>query len=112
MNKMIGYCGLDCEKCDAYIASKNNDNELRAKTAEEWSKLNGVPIAPKHINCQGCKTRGIKTLFCDKMCEIRKCAMKKKLDSCGECESFESCEALKPVLDNNPDALENLKNGG
>ena len=47
MNKMIGYCGLDCEKCDAYIATKNNDNELRAKTAEEWSKLNGVPIAPK-----------------------------------------------------------------
>lgn len=26
--KMIACCGLDCEKCDAYIATKNNDNEL------------------------------------------------------------------------------------
>ena len=25
MNDMIGYCGLDCEKCDAYIATMNND---------------------------------------------------------------------------------------
>ena len=57
MNEYIAYCGLDCEACEARLATVNNDNELRAKTAEEWSKLNGVPIAPKHINCQGCKTR-------------------------------------------------------
>lgn len=31
---MIAYCGLDCEKCDAFIATKNNDNLLREKTAK------------------------------------------------------------------------------
>ena len=26
---MIGCCGLDCEKCDAYIATINDDQALR-----------------------------------------------------------------------------------
>ena len=34
MNKMIAYCGLDCEKCDAYLATINDDHELRRKTAK------------------------------------------------------------------------------
>ena len=25
MKNMIGYCGLDCEKCDAYLATINDD---------------------------------------------------------------------------------------
>lgn len=25
MKDMIGYCGLDCEKCDAYIATINDE---------------------------------------------------------------------------------------
>ena len=33
MNRMIAFCGLDCEKCDAYIATKNDDQALREKTA-------------------------------------------------------------------------------
>ncbi len=31
MNELIAYCGLDCEKCDARIATLNNDNDLREK---------------------------------------------------------------------------------
>lgn len=31
MKKMIAYCGLDCEKCDAYLATVNDDRELREK---------------------------------------------------------------------------------
>ena len=39
MKQLIAYCGLDCEKCDAYIATQNNDQALREKTARpsEWS---------------------------------------------------------------------------
>ena len=29
MKKNLGYCGLDCEKCDAYLATIHNDDELR-----------------------------------------------------------------------------------
>ena len=37
MKRLIAICGLDCEKCDAYIATKNDDQELREKTARLWS---------------------------------------------------------------------------
>lgn len=30
-NQLIGCCGLDCEKCDARIATLTNDNALREK---------------------------------------------------------------------------------
>ena len=85
MRKMIAYCGLDCEKCDAYIATINDDQELREKTAKAWSELNQVPILPEHINCQGCRAEGIKTVFCDSLCEIRQCALKKSVETCGDC---------------------------
>ncbi|SKB83749.1 Protein of unknown function [Lachnospiraceae bacterium] len=31
MKQVIAYCGLDCEKCEARIATVNNDNDLRVK---------------------------------------------------------------------------------
>lgn len=31
MRKMIAYCGLDCEKCDAYLATVRDDQSLRKK---------------------------------------------------------------------------------
>ena len=58
MKDMIGYCGLDCEKCDAYLATINNDQALREKTAKLWAELNNAPILPEHINCEGCRMKG------------------------------------------------------
>ena len=29
MKQLIACCGLDCESCDAHIATVKNDNELR-----------------------------------------------------------------------------------
>ena len=63
MNQLIGCCGLDCEKCDARIATITNDNTLREKTAALWTKLNGVTILPEMINCTGCRIDGAKTPF-------------------------------------------------
>ena len=40
MKDMIGYCGLDCEKCDAYIATMNDDQALREKTAKLFAGEN------------------------------------------------------------------------
>ncbi|MEG2930085.1 MAG: DUF3795 domain-containing protein, partial [Oscillospiraceae bacterium] len=55
MKKMIAYCGLDCEKCDAYIATINNDDALREKTAKLWAELNNAPITAAMIHCMGCR---------------------------------------------------------
>ena len=109
MNKMIAYCGLDCEKCDAYLATINDDQKLREKTAKLWAELNQAPILPEHINCRGCRVEGIKTVFCDSMCEIRKCALKKGAATCGDCSELEGCPTVGAILENNPSALKNLK---
>lgn len=109
MNKMIAYCGLDCEKCDAYLATVNDDEELREKTAKLWAELNNAPILPEHINCQGCRVEGAKTVFCESMCGIRQCALKKGVDTCGVCSDLESCSVVGAILENNPSALKNLR---
>ena len=109
MKKMIVYCGLDCEKCDAYIATVRNDQELREKTAKAWTELNQVPILPEHINCQGCREDGIKTVFCDRLCEIRQCALKKGVETCGNCGELEKCQIVGTILAGNPEARKNLK---
>ena len=87
-NQLIGCCGLDCETCDARIATLTNDNVLREKTAELWTKLNGVTITPEMINCTGCRMEGAKTPFCDKLCPVHNCVRKKGLDTCGIAEKW------------------------
>ena len=109
MNKMIAYCGLDCEHCDAYLATMNDDQELRKKTAKLWAELNNAPILPEHINCQGCRVEGVKTVFCDSMCGVRQWGMKKGIDTCGDCSELERCSIVGAILENNPSALKNLK---
>ena len=109
MRDMIGYCGLDCEKCDAYLAALHDDQALRKKTAKLWAELNNAPILPEHINCQGCRVEGMKTVFCDQMCEIRRCALKKGVTTCGDCLDVGEGQAVGPVISNNPEALEKLK---
>ena len=109
MKDKIAFCGLDCEKCDAYIATINDDQALREKTAKLWAELNNAPILPEHINCEGCRTDGAKTVYCDSFCDIRQCALKKGVATCGDCLEMEKCETLGMIISNSPDALKNLK---
>ena len=109
MKDMIGYCGLDCESCDAYLATVNDDQALRERTAKVWAELNQAPILPEHINCEGCRVNGAKTVFCDRLCGIRQCAIKKGVTTCGDCQSVETCATVGAIFANNPDAFKNLR---
>ena len=109
MRNMIAFCGLDCEKCDAYMATIHDDQPLREKTAKKWSELNNIQILPEDINCEGCRVDGIKTVFCERLCPIRQCALKKGVATCGDCPDTETCQTVGMVINSNPDALKNLK---
>lgn len=109
MKNYIAYCGLNCETCDARIATINNDNELRTKVAAEWSELNKVTITPEMINCTGCRVEGVKTPFCESLCPIRKCAKEKNYETCGECGDLMRCEKIKMIVDNYEGTLKNLE---
>ena len=109
MKAYIAYCGLDCERCEARLATVNRDEALRRKVAKEWSGLNGVEITPEMICCTGCRIDGVKTPYCEALCPIRQCAMGKGVETCGECAGWDACEKLGAILRNSPDALRNLK---
>ena len=42
MNQYIACCGLNCETCEARIATVNNDDTLREKVAALWSELTKI----------------------------------------------------------------------
>jgi len=105
---MKGYCGLDCDRCEAFIATQNNDDALRVKVAAEWAKSYHAPIKPEHINCTGCKSAGVKTYYCEHLCEIRKCATGKYFSTCADCSEC-PCSLLSPVLAAAPQAKTNLE---
>ena len=102
MDKIIAYCGLICTECPAYLAKQNDDNDLRIKTAEEWSKMYGADIKPENINCQGCTIEGIKFAHCLK-CEIRACGIEKEVKNCGHCDDY-PCSKIQEFFGFVPDA--------
>lgn len=109
VNMFIACCGLDCEKCEARLATINNDDKLKKKVAEEWSKLNGIEITVEMINCEGCRVNGVKTVYCESLCPIRKCAMEKHFATCAECSEINACNELNAIISNNKKAGDNLK---
>jgi len=109
MEKLIAKCGLDCAKCEARIATINNDDLLREKVAKQWSEWNKVDITKDMINCLGCNApEGPKTPFCESLCAIRQCAIKNHFKTCGECKNLNSCDKVSMIISNNKDALDNL----
>jgi hypothetical protein len=105
---MIAYCGLDCEQCEAFIATATDDEARRERIAREWSKNYNTILKPGDINCTGCRGDGVKLGYCEHGCQIRACALTKPITTCAGCESF-GCERLQPVFKAAPQAREQLE---
>jgi len=108
MGKMIAACGLDCAECPAYIAAMTNDDALRKKTAEEWSKSFSFDCKPEMVNCHGClATDGVQVGHCAE-CEIRRCAVAdKKKQNCAACSDY-GCAKVSAFWKDCPEAKKNL----
>jgi hypothetical protein len=108
MDKTIAFCGLICSACPAYIAKKDNNDELRKKTAEEWSKQFNAEMKPEDINCDGCNAvDGVHIGYCN-ICEIRKCAIGRGVENCAYCTDY-ACEKLEKFISRIPDAKKRLE---
>ena len=109
MEKLIACCGLNCETCDARIATVKNSDELRKATAESWQKMfNAGEIPYQSINCTGCRVEGVKFAHCN-TCEIRVCVNNKGYETCGDCPDMETCQIVAFIHKSAPDAVANLK---
>lgn len=112
MEKMIAFCGLICTECPAFIATQNNDEEGRIKVADTWSKQFNMEIKPENVICDGCLAFDKRLCGYCRICEIRKCALEKKVQNCAYCNEY-MCEGISEFFNYAPEAkqvLEEIKN--
>ncbi len=108
MKEVVAYCGIVCTECPTYRATRKNDNEARAKIAEEWSRQYQHAFKPEDINCDSCLADGMRQIGYCSVCEIRKCGLSKKVLNCGYCVEY-PCEKLSHFHSQLPKAKEKLE---
>jgi hypothetical protein len=112
MNAIISYCGLVCESCMIYLATREVDKTKKEqKLAEIISKCKlyyGVDYKFEDINdCDGCKSESGRLFFACNDCKIKKCAVAKRIDNCAYCSEY-ACDELLRTFKTEPDAKTRL----
>ncbi len=100
---MIANCGLVCTSCPTYLATLNDDDDARAKTAKFYNEKFGFDCSPEDINCDGCLSEGGRLIAYCADCEIRKCCREKNIDNCAVCKD-QPCDHLKKFHEFAPEA--------
>ncbi len=94
--KLAAVCGLYCEACTLFIATKEDPARLKVLAAR-------FKISEEAMKCYGCRSaeRGP---YCEK-CKMSACAAEKGIDFCVECEEF-PCHELKQFQSERPHRIE------
>ena len=93
MSKTIAFCGLSCAECPTFIATRNDDDEARVKTAAMYADKFGFDLKPEEINCDGCHSESGNLISYCRTCAIRKCGQNKGIDNCTACNE-QPCQKL------------------
>jgi hypothetical protein len=107
MPELIAYCGLDCNKCDAFMATQAEDSERMKQIAERWTRELKTEFATRDILCDGCRSQRISG-WCERICLIRPCAEKRSMETCAHCSDYQ-CDKLERFLSDEPAAKEYLE---
>lgn len=108
MDRLIGFCGLTCSECPAFVATINDNDVQREKIAKQWTQEYKHEFKTEDINCDGCtQLQGRHVGYCD-MCEVRSCAIEKNVKNCAYCEDY-ACKTLNQFLDMAPHVKELLE---
>jgi hypothetical protein len=113
---LTGYCGLNCNYCPVFIATKTNNEQLKEKIAREWSLFYvehiGIELTANNIHCNGCKANSKGCFIGCIHCVIRHCCSSKKYNTCAECNKYEKCRIINRFFSTNETAkvtLDHLK---
>ena len=94
--KKINYCGYTClADCKFLEASVKKDPVLKKEAYEIWEmkeRFGVTEFDADKIFCFGCKTKDKPVGIRLQKCDVRNCAIDKKLDSCIECKELPRCE--------------------
>ena len=112
MEDSLSYCGLICQTCPIYLATREKDEgkryKMRVDIARQIKEHYGQECKPEDVtDCDGCKTEGGRLFSGSKNCHIRKCARRKHIENCAHCNEY-PCEELEKLFTTDPDAKERL----
>jgi hypothetical protein len=102
MERMIAFCGIPCDECGTFQATRNNDDQKRVEVARLWSEKFKADIKPEDINCDGCHSEGGNLFSHCTVCEIRSCGREKNIPNCAHCDEY-VCEKLQNFFQMAPD---------
>jgi len=104
MNQLIAFCGLDCAKCDAYLATQANDDAAKERVLEKWRAQYGADVPLAAVTCDGCVTVGGRAGGYCGQCPIRACGVTHKVANCAYCAEYNACDKLAGFFKTVPDA--------
>ena len=110
----LAYCGLTCDVCPIFLATRETDKEkqekMRVQIADFVSKHYGTITKPEDItDCDGCKANTGRLYSGCIGCKISKCAQDKGCLTCAHCTEY-PCDKLEKFFVNDPTAKNNLDN--
>ncbi|HEY4761251.1 MAG TPA: DUF3795 domain-containing protein [Thermoguttaceae bacterium] len=99
VHEMVAYCGLTCQGCPIYWATREEDLEKKQKMRAAIVRLGqehyGMEMRPEEItDCDGCRSENGRLYPGCKKCEIRACARQRKVETCAHCPDY-ACEKLQ-----------------
>jgi hypothetical protein len=112
MNEMISYCGLKCQSCPIYLATREENKEkqhqLRVEIAQQIKEIHGQEILPEDISdCDGCKAENGRLFSGSLNCYMRECARQKHIENCAFCDEY-PCDELEKFFITYNEARKNL----
>lgn len=85
------FCGHDCSRCLTYLATVNNDDNLRRKSQQFYKDIFSLDIPIEKFHCLGGRSNDV--FYLCKDCPWMKCAKEKGLSACSECADY-PCKPL------------------
>lgn len=112
MDNILSYCGLICQTCPIFTATKEEDLEkqasMRLEIARQCREHYGMNYGPEDItDCDGCRADSGRLFPACSSCKIRSCARQRAVENCAYCAEY-ICDHLQAFFATDPAAKTRL----
>jgi len=112
MTEIISYCGLLCQCCPIYLATRETDiskkQEMIFEIIRACKEHYGIEYKYEDINdCDGCISDTGRLFIGCNNCKVRKCAVQKGVENCAHCDEY-VCNDLAELFKSEPGSKKRL----
>jgi len=109
MDRIVAFCGIVCNECEACVATQANDAAAKERVAAHWrQEYNSPRIDAAYVTCDGCLAFDGRLGGHCLECDIRQCGVARGVANCAYCPDF-GCDKLEGVLKYVPAARATLE---